>query len=827
MEVWLMRKIVIVLFIVCALLGQYAMAQVFEDFEVEAAGVSGFYDNAWGTGLSSIERIADPTSTSDGVLALNCDASLGEKGVIQIDNLDSKNAERIDVNVWLPADFPDGGQVTFWAQDNVRWAGWNATDHAGSSLAKEEWITLSFNMRELADANPTEFYPYDGAILGKFGMQVFFGDATWTGQVLVDNFSLDILPANKSWVMVDFENEDLGLAGFSKGWGEAFIDLYWFPDETERSAGIMEFEVDFIDDIKAAFQKESIDILWTDSDTGAIAFSFDIFLPDDFPTTAIIKVWAQDGQNWTWTDYKYNVNGSGGDSVAVDEWDTITFDILAAMSNPDFDPKAGIKCGVELYDDSGDGWAGFVHFDNFTLIGVSPPEATLASPQVSAVLSDSSDDENGSRQYVNRIEWQDLEGSAGESYNVYAAASAITDAMADGVIKIATEIPRGVGFYNHEIYGAADIASEFYYALTTSGIDAGQIIETPVLDGVSNTGMVSNGTTIAPVIPLVESFDFIADGDLSEFAQFADAVLVPERIGGPAADDWTQDSQDANFSGWLVMDSENFYVGFDVIDDSPDWGTQAWEGDGFDVFAGLYDVSQETQQHSDGAMYSDDFADYRFSFALNANSGEQIQKDGWEPWSITNSEVATLKRDDGYIVEYKIPFQSVRPLSKETFVPVMGMFIPLKIDINDNDGPDDPYGDSRTMTLHIGGVDNDQNWKRPFTWGWALIGGTTDVETNKAMAPFSTQLHRNYPNPFNPSTTIQFDLGADSPVQLIVYDVLGRHIHTLLDSHLKAGVHRSVWNANNDNGKMVSVGIYFVKLISGNDSFVQKITLVK
>ena len=812
------------LFAVLFVMVQAGNGQVLADFETDIAG---FYDNGWGSGFSSVEQIADPTSASAGVLALHCDASLGEKGVIQADNVDPMNAETIDVDMWLPADFPDGGQITLWGQDNVRWDGWNATDYAGADLAKEEWVTISFEMRELADATPDKFYPYDGAILGKFGLQVFFGSTTWSGQILVDNVRLNILRENKRWVMADFENEELGTAGFAKGWGNAFVDLYWFPDPTERSAGVMEFEVDFNEDIKAAFQRDGIDLQWTADDTGAIAFSFDIYLSEDFPPGGIIKIWAQDRANWTWVDYKYNINGAGGEEVPVEEWATITFDILDAMANnPGFDVTAGIKCGVELYDDTGDSWDGIVEFDNFTLIGVNPPQAVLKSPQIISATAEKIDGANGTTQYVNRIEWQDLEGSAGETYNVYAAQEPIMDISAPGVTKIAVQVPRGVGYYNHQIYGAADVESQFYYAVTTRGVDAGKIIETPVIDGVSNVGPVVNGTTIAPVIPLVESFAFVADGDLSEFQQFETGLLKPERVGGAGAAEWTEESADLNFGGWLVMDKENFYIGFDITDDDPWWGTQAWQGDGFDVFAGFYDVSGEKELHGDGSMYSDDFADYRFSFAKNANAGEQFQRDGWDPWPVNNIELGVAETDAGYAAEIKIPFKSVKPLTADLFEPKMGMFIPLKVDINDNDGPDDPYGDGRTLTLHVGGVDNDQNWKRPFTWGWALVGGTTGVE-DQSIRPFRTQLFSNYPNPFNPTTTVRYSLAQNGVVDVLVYDLLGKKVRTLVDAQHRAGEYRLVWDAADDSGQRVAAGVYFIQMRAGEQSFVQKVLFVK
>jgi hypothetical protein len=73
--------------------------------------------------------------------------------------------------------------------------------------------------------------------------------------------------------------------------------------------------------------------------------------------------------------------------------------------------------------------------------------------------------------------------------------------------------------------------------------------------------------------------------------------------------------------------------------------------------------------------------------------------------------------------------------------------------------------------------------------------------------PRQFDVSQNYPNPFNAQTTIQYNLQGESDVNLTVYDLLGRHVETLIDGYQNAGPHQVVWNAENSPS-----GIYFYRL---------------
>lgn len=99
--------------------------------------------------------------------------------------------------------------------------------------------------------------------------------------------------------------------------------------------------------------------------------------------------------------------------------------------------------------------------------------------------------------------------------------------------------------------------------------------------------------------------------------------------------------------------------------------------------------------------------------------------------------------------------------------------------------------------------------------------GLTPVE-NEDYIPQGFVLHQNFPNPFNPSTTIEFEIPTDSYVTLKVYDVLGNLIKTLAENEMSAGNYKYVFSAEG-----LSSGIYFYCLSNGNLSLNNKMILLR
>ena len=105
-------------------------------------------------------------------------------------------------------------------------------------------------------------------------------------------------------------------------------------------------------------------------------------------------------------------------------------------------------------------------------------------------------------------------------------------------------------------------------------------------------------------------------------------------------------------------------------------------------------------------------------------------------------------------------------------------------------------------------------------------GPTVTLDDDPSM-PQSFALHANYPNPFNPTTTILYDLPESATVHLVIYDVLGRQVRTLVNDDLTAGYHRAVWDATDDIGKPLSAGLYIYRIKAGSYSKTMKMVLLK
>lgn len=99
--------------------------------------------------------------------------------------------------------------------------------------------------------------------------------------------------------------------------------------------------------------------------------------------------------------------------------------------------------------------------------------------------------------------------------------------------------------------------------------------------------------------------------------------------------------------------------------------------------------------------------------------------------------------------------------------------------------------------------------------------------TNSSFNSDQSGLLGNYPNPFNPTTTIGFNLSTASHVRLDVYNVSGQKIASLLDEYKSAGVHFVKWDGKSVSGGQVASGIYFYRLEAGRDSDTKKMILMK
>ena len=95
------------------------------------------------------------------------------------------------------------------------------------------------------------------------------------------------------------------------------------------------------------------------------------------------------------------------------------------------------------------------------------------------------------------------------------------------------------------------------------------------------------------------------------------------------------------------------------------------------------------------------------------------------------------------------------------------------------------------------------------------------------MDPSLIKDFKNYPNPFNPETSITYQVPKTSLVKIEVFKLLGQKLRTLVNEERNPGSYQIMWNGLDDQGKSVSSGVYLYKMQSGDFSTIKKMVLVR
>ena len=102
----------------------------------------------------------------------------------------------------------------------------------------------------------------------------------------------------------------------------------------------------------------------------------------------------------------------------------------------------------------------------------------------------------------------------------------------------------------------------------------------------------------------------------------------------------------------------------------------------------------------------------------------------------------------------------------------------------------------------------------------------TFIETHEQI-PAKFALRQNYPNPFNSETTIEFTLPQECKINLVIYNIMGQKVRTLLSENIMAGHYHVRWDGRDEYGKSVSSGIYFAHLRMGSNKATLRMMLLK
>ena len=438
----------------------------------------------------------------------------------------------------------------------------------------------------------------------------------------------------------------------------------------------------------------------------------------------------------------------------------------------------------------------------FMNLGTVDSEAPVAVANISAIPGTN----------YNLVTWEEVPGETGENYTVYASQFPITDVTAGTVDVVAAGHLEGAPSVVHYLYTPLnDTEVSYYYAVscTDSYANVGEA-------GMSASSF-SNTALGIPTVSLTPPANFAADGFFDEWSD-----VVPFQIG-VTPNSWgissiwgaVDDDADASATIYMAMDDEFLYLGMDVLDnvyngylEDGEW----WNQDAFQLFIGLY--NQRGARHN--ALLRGSEPDYGLVFV----DGRYF-RDNDGQWTVAVDGDGTYHFEDfggDYVIEAKISLDSLamgNGFSDTKYVPTNGDRILIEPIIHDNDGTWE--GNVQSSPLN-----QDNAWQSPRVWNYTFVGDTDAVSVDEVARPGTYRLSNNYPNPFNPSTMISYEIGQSEQVRLSVYNVLGQEVMVLVNNVQDAGVHEIQFQA----GTLAS-GIYMYRLEAGSYSSTHKMILMK
>lgn len=448
---------------------------------------------------------------------------------------------------------------------------------------------------------------------------------------------------------------------------------------------------------------------------------------------------------------------------------------------------------------SHDLWGATIYLDD---IWTGSPDFDVVPPDLPTNLN------SYAYSYYNLITWNDVVGESGETYTVFAATHEITDVNAPDVDVVATGVAEGSQNAIHFLYyPQVDHDMTFYYAVSCTDA-AGNKGNAAIW-----SGSMTNTAKGIPTINWGAPAGFAADGDMSEWEGITPFVIKPS-TNNVAAGVFDNDD-DLTATIYLAMDDANVYIAADVIDNVYNFGAgNWWDQDAVEFFFGLYDW--RGPKHVNITRGAE--PDYKVYFvetgAVNDfNGATQIYAPG-------NANFYFEGFNPDYAFETVIPFDSLYFGADEPFTPQRGMRIPMDLYIHDNDGVWDG-------NLALSPYNTDHAYQTPREWTYTWLGDTTDVAVGISDEPMDGTvrefaLGNNYPNPFNPSTTIDFSIPAKGLVNLTIYNLLGQEVARLVDGQMEAGNHSVRWNAST-----MASGIYLYRLNAEGFTSTRKMLLVK
>ena len=357
-----------------------------------------------------------------------------------------------------------------------------------------------------------------------------------------------------------------------------------------------------------------------------------------------------------------------------------------------------------------------------------------------------------------------------------------------------------------------DLDVTYYYAVACK--DASNNVGEPG----SSDGSITNTAKGVPTISLTPPAAFAADGDLQEWY---DSGIMPFELGATDNSYGTphlgfgevDDDNDLYGTIWAAVDDDYFYLAAEILDNvvNNDASAGWWTADVVQLCFGFYD--QRGPKHV--GMERGAEPDYKMYFTptgANSDNGAGVlaeHGDGNYFHEVFNPD---------YVFEFRISLDDILIDDDVRLIPANGTRTPFEPMVYDNDGD----GLEAIMVLSPTNDDNAHQTCEVWSNTWIGDQSTVGIDGDDGVIANEFALFNNYPNPFNPVTTIKFSIPETQQVTLKVYNLMGREVVTLVDQELQAGYHTTKWHASN-----MASGIYFYKLMSEKKAITQKMLLLK
>ena len=300
-----------------------------------------------------------------------------------------------------------------------------------------------------------------------------------------------------------------------------------------------------------------------------------------------------------------------------------------------------------------------------------------------------------------------------------------------------------------------------------------------------------------------------------------------------------QGDADLSAKVWAAWDPTWFYLYEEVMDDTlKGTATNAYQNDGLEL---KFDPVPSDSTQTGSSIFATALTALGMG-TTGTGGGATVAADSLIGVADSMKQWSRRIIPGGYALELAIKWPAIKSSNGEVVSVKQDSIFGLAINDHDNDAT------TRQASIIWAAVRDDGVWNTPKYLGTVKFAranklnfipknnmtGVTNpykydgtdvpvsVEKIEGNLPKEFSLDQNYPNPFNPSTTISFTIPAASQVRMVVYDILGKEVKTLLDEKKEAGSYRVTFNAQN-----FASGIYFIRIEAGAEFKVRKMMLLK